>query len=109
MHKMMELEIPYRFIKFVRNFLSGRRTRVDIGGERSSSFRLDEGLPQGSSISPILFIIFINDIDVGLDPRTIASLFADDTSLLMIYGVKKGSNHAVMEQEIDKILAWAEK
>ena len=109
LHKMMELEIPYRFIKFVRNFLSGRRTRVDIGGERSSSFRLDEGLPQGSSISPILFIIFINDIDVGLDPRTIASLFADDTSLLMKDGVKKGSNHAVMEQEIDKILAWAEK
>ena len=34
-------KIPYKYIKFVRNFLSGLQTRVDMGGERSSSFRLD--------------------------------------------------------------------
>ena len=51
-YKMQQLNLPSRFIRYVRHFLSGRKTRVEINGSRSDNFRLDEGLPQGSSISP---------------------------------------------------------
>ena len=108
-YKMQQLNLPSRFIRYVRHFLSGRKTRVEINGSRSDNFRLDEGLPQGSSISPLLFLIFINDIDVELDPDTTASLFADDTAAWMKDGKIRGSNRVLMQQEIDKILEWADK
>ena len=109
LYKMEMLNIPARFIRYVRHFLSGRKTRVDINGTKSNPFRLDEGLPQGSSISPLLFLIFINDIDVDLDADTTASLFADDTATWMKDGKVKGSNRVLMQQEINKILEWASK
>ena len=60
--KMIEMNIPYSFVKYTRLFLSARKTTVEVNGTRSNYFYLNEGLPQGSAISPLLFIIFINDI-----------------------------------------------
>lgn len=106
--KMLDMDIPPLFIRYVRHFLSGRKTKVEVNGVRSAEFRLDEGLPQGSSISPLLFLIFINDIDVELDLATTASLFADDTAAWIKDGKIRGSNRQLMQDEIDKILRWAE-
>ena len=86
-HKMQVMELPERFIRYTRNFLMNRKTSVEVNGTRSKNFLLKEGLPQGSAISPILFLNFINDIGVDLHPLTVASLFADDTSL-WIHGKK---------------------
>ena len=108
-HKMLKMNLPDRFIKYTRHFLSGRKTTVEVNGTKSKSFHLNQGLPQGSSISPILFLIFINDIDVDLDIETIASLFADDTAIWMKDGKIKGSNRILMQEEIDKIMAWAKR
>ena len=108
LHKMQNMNIPWRFTKYVRHFLSGRKTYVDVNGTRSTSFRLDEGLPQGSSISPLLFLIFINDIDVDLDVDTCTSLFADDTATWVQGGKIKDNTRILMQHEIDKILARAE-
>ena len=108
-HKMIALGIPTKFIRYVRHFLSGRNTRVEVNGTRSDTFRLNQGLPQGSSISPLLFLIFINDIDVDLDADTVASLFADDTATWTKDGKIKGSKRELMQTEIDKILAWAKR
>jgi len=107
--KMLDLGIPQRFIKYVRHFLSGRKTQVEVNGARSPWFRLDEGLPQGSAISPLLFLIFINDIDVDLDSDTTTSLFADDTAAWVHDGKIRGSSRVLMQGEIDKILQWARK
>ena len=80
---MEKPDIPPRFIKYGRHFLSGRKTRFDINGTKSDPFHLDKRLPQCSSISPLLFLIFINDVDVDLDTDTTASLLADDTATWM--------------------------
>ena len=63
LYKMEKLNIPLRFIRYVRHFLSRHKTKVDINRTKSDPFHLDEGLPQGSSISPLLLLIFINDIE----------------------------------------------
>ena len=109
LYKMVNYNIPYKFVKYARHFLSGRRTVVNINNTHSKEFLLKDGLPQGSSISPILFLIFINDIDVDLDVETTASLFADDTATWRKDGSVKGSQRRLVQAEIDKIMNWAEK
>ena len=106
LYKMQEMNLPPRFIRYTRNFLSNRKTTVEIEGTRSSTFVLKEGLPQGSAISPLLFIIFINDIGIDLRPDTIASLFADDTAIGR-QGSKPEELKILMQEEVDKILEWA--
>ena len=119
LHKMQSMELPGKFIQYTRSFLSGRKTTVEVDGARSNQFILKEGLPQGSSISPLLFLVFINDIGVDLHPNTIASLFADDTAIGNQFesssGAPKPSTediHADLQmrtqEEVNKIIEWAE-
>ena len=106
-HKMIKLGVPHRFVVYVRQFLATRSTRVEVNGRRSNSFFLKEGLPQGSSISPLLFLIYINDIDVDLHVDTVASLFADDTATWLKDGKVRGEHRDLAQQEVNKIQDWA--
>ena len=80
-----------------------------VNGVRSKKFRLNEGLPQGSCISPLLFLILINDIDSELHPDTLVSLFADDTAIWCQTGIDLQENKKRMQEEMIKIWEWAEK
>ena len=64
-----------------RSYLTDRRQRVVIPGAESAWKFIRAGVPQGSILGPLLFLLFINDIvtDIGSNIR----LFADDTSLFI--------------------------
>ena len=81
LQKMMELGIPMQFIHWVAAFLRTRTAEVMINGTLSKRVRMKQGLPQGSVLSPLLFVIFINDILKELPEDVIASLFADDAAV----------------------------
>ena len=68
-----------RSIKLDKTVLNGRKQRVVINGAYSEWVDVTNGVPQGSVLGPILFVVFINDIDEQM--RNNIFKFADDTKL----------------------------
>ena len=68
-------------LKLLKSYLSDRKQRTVIGNAYSSSQSLLHGVPQGSVLAPLLFLIYINDLAEVMPPATIVDIFADDTTL----------------------------
>ena len=109
LHKMIKMKLPYRFIKYTRLFLSTRATYVEINGTRCNKFYLNEGLPQDSAISPLLFLLFINDITDFTKEGATPSLFADDTAIWIQSGKDKQQATRAMQDNINGIAGWADE
>ena len=66
----------------MHDFLNERKQRVILNGQFSTWKNVSAGVPQGSILGPLLFLIYINDLTEGLS--TNAKLFEDDTSLISV-------------------------
>ena len=90
---------------WIQNFLSHRSQRVVVNGENSKWAPVLSGVPQGSVIGPILFLIYINDLprDVGSTVR----LFADDT--IMYRTINSERDGVSLQQDLNQLAAWEEK
>ena len=96
--------ISGEFYDLLENYLSGRLQRVILNGQTSSWRPILAGVPQGSILGPLLFLIYINDLPNKL--KSNAKLFADDTSLFTI--VKDENKSAnVLNNDLSLISEWA--
>ena len=77
-HKLKAAGVTGEVLAWFTNNLADRKQRVVIPGTTSDSVYIQAGVPQGSILGPLLFLLYINDIvnDIGANIR----LFADDTS-----------------------------
>jgi hypothetical protein len=80
--KLVNLQCPLYLISWLRHYLTGRKAYIDIKNTSSSMFNLSKGVPQGSCIGPVLFIIYHHDILEALSTIHWKHLFADDLSIL---------------------------
>ena len=67
-------------LSWFESYLSGRQQFVSIDGQRSDSLLIKQGVPQGSVLGPILFLLFVNDIPLHLTNSTV-DIYADDTTI----------------------------
>ena len=90
---------------WIENFLRDRNQRVQINGVFSTWKKVTSGVPQGSVLGPVLFLIFINDLPEALD-CTLKS-FADDTKLYSI--IKRPQDEIKLQDNIFEACEWANK
>ena len=69
-------------LKFFRNYLKNRKQRVVLNGSFSSDFMIASCVPQGFVLGPLLFLVYINDLECNIKSNII--FFADDTILFSI-------------------------
>ena len=96
-----------RLLLWLKSYLTDRQQRVTINGARSPWGKILAGVPQGSVLGPLLFLIFINDI-THVIRRCNIRLFADDTCLFI--EVDEPTEAAdILNQNLQQIQEWADK
>merc|ERR1712106_621675 len=104
--KLAENKIKGKLLRWIREFLRDRKFRVVVNGEMSEEQDVKSGVPQGTVLAAILFIIMIYDIDEEIQ-RCIVRCFADDTRINK--KVRTEEDKEAMQEDLNKIYKWAEK
>ena len=102
--KLKSLGIQGEVLQWVENWLSNRKQRVVINGKASNWTNVTSGVPQGSVLGPVLFLVYINDIDEGV--TGIISKFADDTKIAN--SVVSNEQTKEMQNNLDKLSEWGQ-
>ena len=90
-------------LKLLANYLTARKQRVILNGFTSNYDDIKAGVPQGSGLGPLLFLIYINDLEDNIKSHT--RFFADDT---MLYSIVKSPTISANElnKDLESICLW---
>ena len=105
LHKL-RCQLPKSFCDFLTSFLSERYFRVKLQDSYSELKPIFAGVPQGSILGPILYLLYTSDIPTS--PNYLMATFADDTAILTTNKSAKDSNEA-LQSALDSINTWTKK
>jgi ribonuclease P/MRP protein subunit RPP40 len=103
MRKLSAIGIIGKLANWVQEWLKDRRQRVILRGKVSNWEKVTSGVPQGSVLGPLLFTVYINDLDEDLINKV--SKFADDTKILG--EVNNIAQIQDLRMDLDKLFSWA--
>ena len=105
---MIEDGVPMIMVRWLASFLQNRQGQVKFSGVLSGKRYFKQGLPQGSVLSPILFLFYINQLAKILPRETLNSLFADDVSALATEKTKERAE-GTAQTTVDVVSDWAQE
>ena len=104
LQKIKNVGISGKLLNWLTDFLSNRFQEVVLDGVSSFIAAVISGVPQGTVLGPILFLIYINDINTHVSHSTI-SCFADDTRVSKSISVEADS--ILLQEDINNLIHWA--
>ena len=95
---LKEAKVTGQMYNYVQNFLKDRVFKVKVGNELSDALIQENGIPQGSIISPTLFLLSINKVNEQITKSTSLGQFADDTAIWKRYSISRRSRESAIEE-----------
>lgn len=103
--KLEALGVRGNISRWIQNFLKDRKQRVCIRGSSSEWLDVWSGVPQGSVLGPVLFLVFINDLLESTHSK--GKLFADDAKIYK--RMKNEADGVTLQQDLDALQDWSRK
>ena len=100
--KLSQHGVKGNTLNWIRAFLVGRTQAVVLEGESSSEVPVTSGVPQGSVLGPLLFLIYINDLPQNIQSQV--RLFADDTAVYLTVG--SSDDRDILQADLDTLQTW---
>ena len=94
-------------LRWIQTWLTSRTQKVVVDGECSCSAPVRSGVPQGTVLGPLMFLIYINDIANNLDTCTKIRLFADDC--LLYRSIISDSDTTTLQKDLNSLFEWSSK
>ena len=104
LQKLFNMGIAGNVFNWISSFLTNRFQSVYVQGEKSSFVPVQSGVPQGSVVGPLLFLIMLKDIDSNTSTANVSS-FADDTRVLA--GISTLEDVSALQSDLTKIFQWS--
>jgi len=106
LYKLKKIGISGALLNWFKNYLDNRKQHVVINGQYSSCSQIMAGVPQGSVLGPLLFLIYINDITNVIQSEV--RLFADDT-ILYVYVDNPVESAKALNSDLENMTKWADQ
>jgi hypothetical protein len=104
--KLKSFGINDMLFTWFSDYLSNRRQRVVIDGKTSGWLPVTSGVPQGSILGPLMFLLYINDLPDVISEDTLCGIFADDTKIARHIQNEEDKQH--LQRDIDALKRWGD-
>ena len=94
-------------LQWIEKWLTTRTQRVVVEGETSNAAQVKSGVPQGTVLGPLMFLLYINDIVDYIDSSTRIRLFADDCLLYRV--IQSPQDAEILQTDLNSLCDWADK
>jgi ribonuclease P/MRP protein subunit RPP40 len=102
LHKLKSIGVCGKLLKLIASYLTGRQQFVKIGLHCSGYLLVISGVPQGSILGPLLFLVYVMDLTETL--ATLPFMFADDTKLLSL---RPRLAPCLLQNDLDYLFKWS--
>ena len=108
LEKLSRIGFPPNILSWLCSYLSDRKQYVLVNGEHSTSTLVCSGVPQGSVLGPLLFLLYTNDLtNLHLSQKSTLSLYADD--MLLYKPITSDISYVEMQQDINCLFQWSQE